>query len=96
LPQVSGQARAAQLKEEEQAQRVQEPPKEVKVRVQEEQSPRKGFSLGNIDWVLEVVKQLAPEGLVGIKAIVAGWSRSLALTEEGDVYAWGGRTGVAC
>jgi alpha-tubulin suppressor-like RCC1 family protein len=46
----------------------------------------KGFSLGKIDWVLEAVKELAPEGLVGIKAIAAGCFHSLALTEEGDVY----------
>jgi predicted nucleic acid-binding Zn ribbon protein len=89
LPQVSGQERTAQPKEEEQAQQVQEPAKEVKGRVREEQSPRKGFSLGKIDWVLEAVKELAPEGLVGIRAIVAGSFYSFALTEEGDVYAWG-------
>jgi hypothetical protein len=57
LPQVSGQERTAQPKEE-QAQRVQEPAKEVKVR--EEQSARKGFSLGKIDWVLEVVNPTSP------------------------------------
>jgi hypothetical protein len=89
LPQVSGQERVAQPKEEEQAQQVQELAKEVKVRVREEQSSRKGFSLGKIDWVLEAVKELAPEGLVGIQAIAAGSFCSFALTEEGEVYAWG-------
>jgi alpha-tubulin suppressor-like RCC1 family protein len=32
---------------------------------------------------------LAPEGLVGIQAVATGGFDSLALTEEGDVYARG-------
>jgi alpha-tubulin suppressor-like RCC1 family protein len=109
LPQLGGQERAAQPKEEEQAQQVQESVKEIEVKVREEQSPRKGFSLGNIDWVLEAVKELAvgeqeegvgaeretiqelaePAALVGVKAIAAGNGYTLALTESGEVYAWG-------
>jgi alpha-tubulin suppressor-like RCC1 family protein len=101
LPQVSGQARAAQPREEEQARQVQEPAKEVKVRVREEQFARKGFSLGNIDWVLEAVesvqKAAEPAALIGVKAIAAGSvsgykvdaGYTFALTDSGEVYAWG-------
>jgi alpha-tubulin suppressor-like RCC1 family protein len=99
----SGQARAAQPREEEQARQVQEPAKEVRVRVREEQSARKGFSLGNIDWVLEAVesvqKAAEPAALIGVKAIAAGTvfydydddsdGYTFALTESGEVYAWG-------